>query len=78
MKFKVGDKLKANEYHKKSLGIEFVTIISINEENEVYHWEADDPFFGGKLHSGYFFRDAERFIPKDELRDNKLNDLGID
>lgn len=77
MNFKIGDKLKANQYHKEELGIEWVTITSINEENSVYHWEAKDPFFGGKVHSGYFFHEAELFIPKDELRDSKLNELGI-
>jgi len=61
IKFKVGDKLKASEFDKDEYGIEFVTITSINEENGVYHWEAPEPFFGGKIHSGYFFNESELY-----------------
>jgi len=75
--FEVGDKLVALDYHKEEHGIEFVTITSINLENKVYHWECADSIFGGKVHSGYYFDQSVKWIPKDELRDNKLNDLGI-
>ena len=59
-KFKVGDKLKAIDYDREEYGLEYVTITSINEEKQVYHWEADEVMFdiGGKIHSGYFFHEA--------------------
>ena len=60
-KFKVGDKLKASDYDKEHHGLEFVTITSINEVNEVYHWESPCPYLGGKIHSGYFFNEAESY-----------------
>ena len=73
--FKIGDRLVADAYHKEELGVEYVTITSINLENEVYHWEC--PGYLGRVHSGYFFHQAVKWIPKDEIRDNKLSDLGI-
>jgi hypothetical protein len=59
-KFKVGDKLKAIDYFREEYGFEYVIITSINEEKQVYHWEANEGFFelGGKIHSGYFFHEA--------------------
>jgi hypothetical protein len=59
-KFKVGDKLKALYHHKEEYGLEYVTITSINEEKQVYHWEADEMVLGigGKINSGYFFHEA--------------------
>jgi len=59
-KFKVGDKLKAIDYDREHHGLEYVTITSINEEKQVYHWEADEVLFelSGKIHSGYFFHEA--------------------
>jgi hypothetical protein len=74
--FKIGDRLVADDYHKEEFGVEFVTITSINLKNKVYHWECPG-YLGGKVHSGYFFHQAVKWIPKDEIRDNKLNDLGI-
>ena len=57
MKYKVGDKLLASDFDKEQYGLEFVTITSINEEKQVYHWEAE--WGGGKIHSGYFFKEVE-------------------
>jgi hypothetical protein len=59
-KFKVGDKLGALDYHKEEYGLKYVTITSVNEEKQVYHWEADEVMFdiGGKISSGYFFHEA--------------------
>jgi hypothetical protein len=60
--FKVGDKLKALYHHKDEYGFKYVTITSINMENKVYHWEAPSPIIGpGKMHSGYFFNEAEKY-----------------
>lgn len=73
--FKIGDRLVAYEFHKKEFGVEFVTITSISLESKVYHWDCTGYF--GRMHSGYFFHEAVKWIPKDETRDNKLNDLGI-
>lgn len=73
MKFKIGDKLKALQWDRDLYGLEFVIITEINLEDEIYHWEA--PNMGGVMHSGYRFGDAEKWIPKDEMRDNKLNKL---
>ena len=60
-KFQIGDKLKASEFDSEEYGLEFVTITSINEENQVYHWEAYYPLLGGAMHSGYFFNEAELY-----------------
>jgi hypothetical protein len=60
-KFKVGDKLKANDFDKEQYELEFVTITSINHKNKVYHWGARDPHLGGTIHSGYFFNEAESY-----------------
>jgi hypothetical protein len=54
--FNVGDKLKASDFDKEQYGIEYVTITSRNMKNQVYHWEAS--LQPGKVHSGYFFKDA--------------------
>ena len=70
--FKIGDKLVAIEFDRE-YGLEFVTITEINVENEIYHWEASA--LGGVIHSGYRFSDAVRWIPKDEIRDEKLNSI---
>jgi hypothetical protein len=61
--FKVGDKLEALDWHKEEYGLEFVTITSINEKNQVYHWVADDVItgLGGKIHSGYYFHEAKEY-----------------
>jgi len=75
-RFKVGDKLKAIDYYTEEYGLEYVTITSINEENQVYHWEADLSEshweIPGKLSSGYYFKDAELFV---EDLANKQQDL---
>lgn len=73
--FKIGDRLEASEYDKIQNGIEYVTITSINKKNKIYHWEADENFFGGKIHSGYRFEDSKLYISKEDRRDSKLNDL---
>jgi hypothetical protein len=73
--FKVGDKLEADEFDKLQYDIEYVTITSINKKNKIYHWEASEKYFGGKIHSGYRFEDAKLYISKEDKRDNKLNDL---
>jgi hypothetical protein len=73
MKFGIGDKLVASEFDRDLYGLEFVTITDINVEGEIYHWEASA--LGGVMHSGYRFSDAVRWIPKDEIRDEKLNSI---
>jgi len=60
-KFQIGDKLKSNEFDSKEYGIQSVTITSINEKNQVYHWESPYPLLGGMIHSGYFFNEAELY-----------------
>jgi hypothetical protein len=66
IEFKVGDKLEAIDYDKEEWGLKYVTITSINKDNKVYHWEADDTITGlrGKIHSGYYFHEAKAY--KDE------------
>jgi len=66
-KFKIGDKLEALDWHKDEYGLKYVTITSINEDTEVYHWEADEVMFdiGGKISSGYYFHEAIEY--KDEI-----------
>ena len=73
--FKVGDKLESSEWDRTQSGIEYVTITSINRKNKIYHWVADDKFFGGRIASGYRFEDAIIYISKEDRRDIKLNDL---
>jgi hypothetical protein len=73
--FKIGDRLESSEYDKIQNGIEYVTITSINKKNKIYHWEADDKWFGGRIVSGYRFEDSKLYISKEDRRDNKLNDL---
>ena len=73
--FKIGDRLESSEYDKIQNGIEYVTITSINKKNKIYHWEADDKWFGGRIGSGYRFEDSKLYISKEDRRDNKLNDL---
>jgi len=75
--FKIGDKLKASDFDKDQYGIEYVTITSINEKNQVYHWEA--PAYGGTVHSGYFFKDAVLYDDEEDISDwdVTLND-GLD
>jgi hypothetical protein len=65
-KFKVGDKLEALDLHKEEYSLEYVTITSINEEKQVYHWEVDDVMFdiGGKISSGYYFHEAIEYKEK--------------
>jgi hypothetical protein len=65
-KYKIGDIIPADDFHREEYGLESVTITSINEKNKVYHWEA--PYFGGKIHSGYFFDQVDELIKnsKDE------------
>jgi hypothetical protein len=59
-KFKIGDKLEALDYEREEYGLKYVTINSVNEEKQVYHWEADEVMFdiGGKISSGYYFHEA--------------------
>ena len=59
-KFKVGDKLEALYHHKEEYGLKYVTITSVNEEKQVYHWEARGYILDivGKISSGYFFHEA--------------------
>ena len=73
--FKIGDRLEASEWDRIQNGIEYVTITSINNKTEIYHWIADEKFFGGKIASGYRFEEAKLYISKQDRRDNKLNDL---
>jgi transposase-like protein len=65
-KFKVGDKLEALDWHKEEYSLEYVTITSINEEKQVYHWEVDEVMFdiGGKISSGYYFHEAIEYKEK--------------
>jgi hypothetical protein len=72
MRFKVGDKLLANDLHREENGIEYVIITRVNEEKGVYHWIA--PAYAGTLHSGYYFEDAilyNEMEPKKNIK--KLN-----
>ena len=73
MSFEIGERLVAIEFDRVLYGLEFVTITEINEEDGIYHWEASA--LGGVMHSGYRFSDAVRWIPKDEIRDGKLNSI---
>jgi hypothetical protein len=74
--FKIGDKLEASEYHVER-GIEYVTITSINKKTKIYHWEADEKFFGGKVVSGYRFDESKPYISKEDKREIKLKELGL-
>lgn len=74
-RFKIGDRLEAMTWDKVQHGIEYVTITDINEETEIYHWEAPERYFGGKIHSGYRFEDAKRHISKQEKRENTINEI---
>jgi hypothetical protein len=73
MRFKVGDKLVADDLHMEENGIEYVIITRVNEEKGVYHWVASlHP--NGSLHSGYYFEDAilyNEMEPKRKIK--KLN-----
>lgn len=60
-KFKVGDRLQAGELDKEEWGLEFVTIIKVNEESQVYHWEAVIPNLGFRMRSGTFFKHAVEY-----------------
>lgn len=60
LKYKVGDVIPADDFHKEEYGFNWVTITSVNEKTQVYHWEA--PYFGGKIHSGYFFHEVDKLI----------------
>ena len=75
MIFEIGVRLVAIEFDRELYGLEFVTITEINIEDEIYHWEAS--CLGGVIHSGYRFSDSERWIPKDEIREGRLNELGL-
>ena len=71
MKFTIGDKLEALDYHKEEYGIDYVTITSINEENKVYHWEVELKWeFGGTLSSGYYFHEAKAYKPEENEESN--------
>lgn len=74
-RFKIGDRLEAMYWDKVRHEIEFVTITDINEETEIYHWEAPEKYFGGKIVSGYRFEDAKRYISKQEKRENTINEI---
>jgi hypothetical protein len=72
IKFKVGDRLEALDFDKEEYGLEYVTITSINEEKNIYHWVSDDVIFelGGKIHSGYFFHEAKEYKKRLESYEN--------
>jgi len=61
VKFKIGDKLKALPWHQEQYELKFVTITEINEETQIYHWEAPEPYFGGIIYSGYSFNESELY-----------------
>jgi hypothetical protein len=70
MEFTFGDKLEALDWHKEEHGIEYVTITGINQQTQVYYWEADLNWeLGGKLSSGYYFKDAKAYKPKQIARE---------
>lgn len=73
MSFEIGERLVAIEFDRELYGLEFVTITEINGEDEIYHWEASG--LGGVIHSGYRFSESERWIPKDEIREGRLNSI---
>ena len=74
MRFKVGDKLVADDLHREENGIEYVTITRVNENKGVYHWVASlQP--NGSLHSGYYFEDAilyNEIEPKRNIKKLKI------
>jgi hypothetical protein len=85
-KFKVGDRLEADDYCKEQYGLEYVTITDLNKETKVYYWEAD--WNGGVIHSGYFFSEAKEYkeikTPKEKAEELvnkykwlKLSNLGL-
>lgn len=57
---KIGDKLKALEFHKDMIVSDYVTITGIDEERAVYFWEAANKG-KGKVRSGYFFKEAVKY-----------------
>ena len=64
-KFNKGDKLEALSFEKEEYGVDYVTISSVNEIYEVYHWEINNPYgLGGKVSSGYFFDSAKPYKEK--------------
>ena len=65
-KFRVGDRLRANEFDRENYDLTWVTITEIDEENEVYHWQAEEPLTGDAIHSGYFFPDAVEYDEREE------------
>ena len=65
-KFRVGDRLRANEFDRENYGLTWVEITEINEEDEVYHWRAEEPLTGDAIHSGYFFPDAVGYDEREE------------
>jgi hypothetical protein len=65
-KFNIGDRLRANEFDRENYDLTWVTITEIDEENEVYHWQAEEPLTGDMIHSGYFFPDAVEYDEKEE------------
>lgn len=71
MEFTFGDKLEALDWHKEEHGLEYVTITGINQKTKVYYWEADLKWeLGGKLSSGYYFKDAIAYKPKQDEENN--------
>lgn len=58
--FRVGDRLRASDFDREHHGLQEVEITEINLESGVYHWEAPHPYFGGRIHSGYFFSEAQQ------------------
>lgn len=54
---KVGDKLKALEFHRDMIETDYVTITGVDVERAVYFWEAKNKG-KGKVKSGYFFKEA--------------------
>jgi hypothetical protein len=67
-RFKVGDKLIADELTKEEFDVDYVTISSINKKNKVYHWIIENPYgSGGQVHSGYFFKDAKLYTNEHDI-----------
>lgn len=65
-RFRIGDRLKANEFDRENYDLTWVTITEINEKDEVYYWIAEEPLTGNSIHSSYFFPDAVAYDEREE------------